>query len=51
MIVRLQPWKAHDRSVKDLALMDEDKIISCSKDKLIKIWDKYLRYKLGELNN
>ncbi|CAD8059450.1 unnamed protein product [Paramecium sonneborni] len=38
-----QTLKAHDKSVKDLKLMDSDKIISCSKDGSIKIWDKRSR--------
>ncbi|CAK88181.1 unnamed protein product (macronuclear) [Paramecium tetraurelia] len=38
-----QTLKGHDKSVKDLALMDADKIITCSKDTTIKIWDKRSR--------
>ncbi|CAD8144586.1 unnamed protein product [Paramecium octaurelia] len=38
-----QTLKGHDKSVKYLALMDTDKIISCSKDNSIKIWDKQSR--------
>ncbi|CAD8141716.1 unnamed protein product [Paramecium pentaurelia] len=38
-----QTLKGHDKSIKDLALMDGDKIITCSKDTSIKIWDKRSR--------
>ena len=45
--------KAHDKSVKDLCFMDDDKIISCSKDQKIRIWDKYSYQfiRKGEQNN
>ena len=38
---RILNWRAHEKGVKDLALMDNDKLISCAGDNMIRIWDKY----------
>ena len=38
---RVGACRAHEKSVKDLVLMDQDKLISCSNDNNIKIWDRY----------
>ncbi|CAD8053399.1 unnamed protein product [Paramecium sonneborni] len=43
--------KAHDKSVKDLCFMDDDKIITCSKDWSIKIWDKRTKQLKMELKD
>ncbi|CAD8044665.1 unnamed protein product [Paramecium primaurelia] len=43
--------KVHDKSVKDLCFMDDDKIITCSKDQSIKIWDKRTKQLKMELKD
>ncbi|KAM3143716.1 hypothetical protein pb186bvf_004212 [Paramecium bursaria] len=41
-IVTRKTWKAHDKSVKDLLIMENDNLVSCSRDKQIIIWDRYV---------
>ena len=39
---RVQSFRAHEKAIKDVKLMDSDKLITCGNDNMINIWDKYV---------